>query len=80
MDLWILRVDVLPRGRTIPLLSHVFFGETRQQVDFSFHEHMKDDSFLREAYVASHSKGTIRGMEIEVVTKYETKTSNRKAV
>lgn len=50
MDFWSLRVDVLAKGHPIPILSHVFFGPTKESVNDSLSAHTRDDAFLDAAY------------------------------
>jgi hypothetical protein len=75
MDLWALRVDVCRAGDTVPILSHVFFGADKEQVDAAFKLHMEDDEFLRVSY----EDGEVRGVRVSIVVKYVKPLEKRKA-
>lgn len=75
MDLWALRVDVCRDGDTVPILSHVFFGADKEQVDAAFHMHMEDDLFLKSCY----EDGEVRGVRVSIVVKYVKPLERKKA-
>lgn len=66
MELWSLRVDVLPKGQRVPILSHVFFGPTKESVNESLVAHMKDDGFLESAY----RTGSVGSFHVDVTVLY----------
>ena len=66
MDFWSLRVDILPKGTAIPILSHVFFGATKESVNDSLLAHAKDDAFLESAY----RTGKVGDYAVDVTIRY----------
>lgn len=66
MDFWSLRVDVLPKGDRMPILSHVFFSNTRDGARDCLIGHLGDDAFLSSAY---HS-GQVAGIPMDVTIRY----------
>jgi len=75
MDFWSLRIDVLAKGQTIPILSHVFFGPTKESVNDSLVAHTKDDVFLESAY----RTGKVGEFLVDVTVRYTQHKGKRNA-
>jgi hypothetical protein len=61
--LYALKVDIVPEGSVIPLVSHVFYGDSAEQVDDALTGHLGHDVFLSEC----HATGTFDGSRFNIV-------------
>lgn len=51
--MWCLRVDTYENKERMPVLTHVFYGQTKAEADGIYRAHLQTDSFLK-ASVTTH--------------------------
>lgn len=65
--MWQLQVDVFGEDSPYPILRHVFFGESKDELDEDFKAHIQNDKFLRES--VQHK--SFRGIPVRWEAKYK---------